>query len=316
MTATSPATDLALALVLGGGLGIGVWSLIALAPRWGAPSLARRIAPYVRDVTDPQGLTPWLSPSDPAGLLVGGIRSAWAGAQDRAGAALGGSETIARRLTQAGWSIDVAAFRGRQLGWALGGVLLAGVLMVVMALAGSLNPGAILLPPVLGAIGAVLCDARLASVARARVARVEDELPTVLEFLALCLAAGEGLLDSLRRIGAVGVGELTAEVRDTVLSVSTGSSLSDALGAMARRLQVPALTRSIDHLVAAIDRGAPLAQVLQAQAGDAREEAKRSLIEQAGRKEIYMLVPLVFLILPLSVLFAVFPGIFMLRLGI
>ena len=45
-------------------------------------------------------------------------------------------------------------------------------------------------------------------------------------------------------------------------------------------------------------------------------DRQRRLIEQAGRKEIYMLIPLVFLILPLSVLFAVFPGIFMLRLGI
>ena len=49
---------------------------------------------------------------------------------------------------------------------------------------------------------------------------------------------------------------------------------------------------------------------------DSREDAKRSLIEQSGRKEIFMLLPLVFLILPLSILFAVFPGVFMLRLGI
>lgn len=85
---------------------------------------------------------------------------------------------------------------------------------------------------------------------------------------------------------------------------------------MARRLQVASLSRSVDHIVAAIERGAPLAHVLQAQAGDAREDAKRALIEQAGRKEIVMLLPLVFLILPLSVIFAIFPGVFMLRLGI
>jgi tight adherence protein C len=72
----------------------------------------------------------------------------------------------------------------------------------------------------------------------------------------------------------------------------------------------------VDQIVAALERGAPLAAVLQAQASDAREETKRSLIEQAGRKEILMLLPLVFLILPLSVLFAVFPGVFILRLGI
>ena len=41
----------------------------------------------------------------------------------------------------------------------------------------------------------------------------------------------------------------------------------------------------------AIDRGAPLAQVLHAQALDARDDAKRDLIERAGRKEIYMLLP-------------------------
>ena len=60
----------------------------------------------------------------------------------------------------------------------------------------------------------------------------------------------------------------------------------------------------------------PAQRVFATQAADAREDAKRTLIERAGRKEIYMLFPLVFLILPLSVLFAVFPGIFMLRLGL
>ena len=69
-------------------------------------------------------------------------------------------------------------------------------------------------------------------------------------------------------------------------------------------------------MIAALEHGAPLAAVLQAQAGDAREDAKRILIEQAGRKEILMLLPLVFLILPLSVFFAIYPGLFILRLGI
>src|SRR5690606_271170 len=117
-----------------------------------------------------------------------------------------------------------------------------------------------------------------------RARRIEEELPTVLEFLALCLAAGEGLLDSLRRIGGVGAGELTTELRAAVVAVGTGSSLSTALSTVAQRVQVPAVARAVDHVVAAIDRGAPLAQVLQAQASDARIDAKRVLIEQAGRK--------------------------------
>jgi len=174
----------------------------------------------------------------------------------------------------------------------------------------------VLLPPLAGLAAAALCDLALTSAASARVARIEEELPTVLEFLALCLSAGEGILDSLRRVSEVGAGELTGELRTVVLAVGTGSSLSDSLTRLSTRLDIPALSRAIDQLVAAIDRGAPLSHVLHAQALDAREDAKRRLIERAGRKEIYMLVPLVFLILPLSVLFAVFPGIFMLRLGI
>jgi tight adherence protein C len=179
-----------------------------------------------------------------------------------------------------------------------------------------MTPAAVLVPPVVAAGAVLLCDARLTWAARGRAQRIEEELPTVLDFLALCLSAGEGILDSLRRVGEVGSGELTGEIRSTVLGVGTGEPLSQALTSLARRLQVPALSRALDQVVAALDRGAPLAQVLQAQATDAREDAKRTLIERAGRKEILMLIPLVFLILPLSVLYAVFPGIFLLRLGI
>ncbi|MFE1644771.1 type II secretion system F family protein [Microbacterium sp. P01] len=303
-------TQIATAVVLGGAFGIGVCLLVSLAPRWGAPSLSRRIAPYIRDVTDPRGTTVWVAAPSVD------VRAVWRSAQLRFGAAIGGSETIARRLRQAAWPMDVAAFRGRQLAWGVGGLVVGGILVVVLALFGRLSAGGVLIPPVSAVIGVVLADVHLTRAARARVGRIEEELPTVLEFLALCLSAGEGLLDSLRRVGAVGAGDLTSELRGVVLAVGTGSSLGGSLARLAEQVQVPALSRTIDHLIAAIDRGAPLAHVLHAQALDAREDAKRGLIEQSGRKEILMLLPLVFLILPLSILFAVFPGVFMLRLGI
>jgi tight adherence protein C len=306
---TGALADLAIAIVLGTGFGLGTWCLLALSPRWGAASLAARIGPYVRDVADPRGATPWRH--------VGpGWASAWSAARAGFARALGGAESVQRRLAKAGRPVDATAFRGRQLAWALGGVVAGGAVLVALAVLGRFGPAAALVPFVTGGIVLVACDALLSSAARARARRIEEELPTVLEFLALCLSAGEGLLDSLRRVGSVAAGDLTREIRTAVLAVGTGSSLSDALVAMAGRVQVPALARSVDHLVAALERGAPLAQVLQAQAADAREDAKRALIEQAGRKEILMLLPLVFLVLPLSVVFAVFPGVFMLRLGL
>jgi tight adherence protein C len=304
------ANDVAFAIVLGTALGAGACLVLSVTPRWGAPTLARRIAPYIRDVTDPVGLTP-VTPGGAAD-----VTAVWRELQERLARLGGGSESVQRRLRQSGRTMDAAAFRGRQLGAAIGGLAAGGILVIALVLLGRGAPTLAILPPLLAVAAVVICDLLLSRAAKARVGRIEEELPTVLEFLALCLSAGEGILDSLRRVSEVGAGELTAEFHGVVIAVGTGSSLPESLAALARRLEIPSLTRSVDQLVAAIDRGAPLAHVLHAQALDAREDAKRGLIERAGRKEIVMLVPLVFLILPLSILFAVFPGIFMLRLGI
>jgi len=47
-----------------------------------------------------------------------------------------------------------------------------------------------------------------------------------------------------------------------------------------------------------------------------RDTAKRDLMESAGKKEIGMMVPLVFGVLPLTVIFAVFPGLAAISLGL
>lgn len=303
----SVATVAACAVILGAALAAGILLITQRVPRWAAPSLTRRIAPYVRDIADPVGLTPL----EPVPAWTG-----WRVARDRLAASWGGGEALARRLRQAGMPPDVVAFRGRQLGWAVAGLGGGGALAVIATLTGRGSAVTVLLPPILAVGAVVACEQWLTMRARSRVARIEEELPTVLEFLALCLAAGEGLRDALQRVGEVGSGVLTAQLRGAVLASGTGSTLADALLAVAKDADAPALSRAVEHLVAAMDRGAPLAHVLQEQAADAREDAKRLLIEAAGRKEILMLLPLVFLILPLSVLFAVFPGIVMLKLGI
>jgi tight adherence protein C len=94
-----------------------------------------------------------------------------------------------------------------------------------------------------------------------------------------------------------------------------GVPLAESLQRLSQRLQLASLTRCIDQIASALERGSPLAEVLRAQAQDAREETKRRLLETVGKKEVAMLVPLVFLILPLTVVFAIFPGIFVLQAG-
>lgn len=310
----SGVTDAATAVLLGGLLAAGVLCILAAAPRWRAASLITRIAPYVRDAVDDAALPSSALPR--AGVLPLHAGSGWERLKNLFVRGLGSSEALAQRLAQAGIAEAPTSFRARQLAWAVGGFSAGCVLVVILVLSGRMTPPAAVLPLLVGVAAAVVVDVLLATRVKARMGRLSDELPTTLEFLALCLSAGEGFFDALRRVAAIGSGELTHELRQVVLAVGTGSSLADALAEMAARLRLPGLSRAVDQVIAALEHGAPLAGVLHSQAADAREDAKRVLIEQAGRREIYMMLPLVFLILPMSVLFAVFPGIFILRLGL
>lgn len=282
-------TNAATAILLGGLLGTGILCVLAAAPRWRAASLTNRIAPYVRDAVEDAVLPTGVLPV--AGVLPVGTGATWQRLRARLIPGTGDSDALALRLAQAGSDDEPAAFRGRQLAWAIGGLALGSALVIVLAVTGRMTPPVAALPVILAVAAAIAVDMLLMARVKARLARLSDELPTTLEFLALCLSAGEGFLDALRRVATIGSGELTQELRQVVLAVGTGSPLADALGEMASRLRQPGLSRAVDQVVAALEHGAPLAAVLHAQAADAREDAKRTLIEQAGRREILMMLP-------------------------
>ena len=74
----------------------------------------------------------------------------------------------------------------------------------------------------------------------------------------------------------------------------------EALQEFSARTDLGPLVRFVDGIIVAVERGTPLADVLRAQAQDVRDTAKRDLMESAGKKEIAMMVPLVFGVLPLN----------------
>lgn len=305
-----------LGIVLGATLGLGLWLVTSAVPRIGRLRLMERVAPYIADLSPEARAILARRAADPAPVLGLVVVPAARRVRSFVSAWLGGGETIARRLRQAGSSASVERFRGEQLAWA--GAAFAGASALVIAGPTFTSMPAIVriaFPFVFAALGAVVRDWLLQRRARRRLARISAELPTVLEFLTLSLTAGEGMLDAIRRIASAGSGELPGEFARVVASVGAGVSLGTALADLRDGLDHPALARALDQVLGALDRGAPLAAVLQAQAGDAREEAKRTIIELAGRKEIAMLVPLIFLILPVTVAFALFPGYLVLRAG-
>jgi tight adherence protein C len=113
---------------------------------------------------------------------------------------------------------------------------------------------------------------------------------------------------ALDRVCRLSQGELSDELRRCLSDARAGANLPTALRGLADRTGLMSLTRFVDGIVVAVERGTPLAEVLRAQAQDVREAGRRTLMEQGGRREILMMVPVVFLILPVTVLFALYPG--------
>ena len=64
----------------------------------------------------------------------------------------------------------------------------------------------------------------------------------------------------------------------------------------------------MDALIIAISRGAPLMEVLSSQIEEARSNQRNRVLAAAGKAEISMMIPVVFLILPISILFALWPS--------
>jgi tight adherence protein C len=159
-----------------------------------------------------------------------------------------------------------------------------------------------------GALGVVAWDQVLSQRANARESRMLAEFPTIAEFLALAAGAGEGAVGALDRVCRLSRGELSVELGRCLADARAGASLPAALSGLAERTGLPSLARFVDGIVVAVERGTPLADVLRAQAEDVREAGRRGVMESAGRKEILMMVPVVFLILPTTVVFALFPG--------
>ena len=122
------------------------------------------------------------------------------------------------------------------------------------------------------------------------------------------VTAGEGPVGALERVHRTSDGELSRELGRALSEARAGASFVQALDGIARRTSLTPLSRFVDGVAIAVERGTPLAEVLRAQAADVREAGKRRLLEAGGRKEIAMMVPVVFLVLPVTVLFALFPG--------
>jgi tight adherence protein C len=294
-------TETAIGALVGLCAGLGILALLSWMRSRRPRRLVDRIAPYVGQIgphtPDLVGLWPTLRE------LVR-LRTHDVGA-DR---------DLALRLQRAGLTTGIDQYRLERLTWAAIGACMGATIGWGFAAGGSASSAIALLAGVFSIAGWLVRDLSLGRQVRRRQNEIERQLPVLAELLALGVASGAGPLTALDRAAATMKGALPREVEVTADDIRSGLPLEASLSAMAERTGVPSVRRFVEGIVIASERGTPLADVVRAQAADARANERRHLMESAGRKDVAMLVPIVFLILPMVVLVAMFPGVHALRL--
>lgn len=223
---------------------------------------------------------------------------------------------MGRRLQRAGIAKTVHEFRIEQVIWGVLGFAVAAAWSLLRTLT---NPGSLvaglLLCGVGFMVGVMARDSYLTSQATRREREIVHEFPVIAELLALAVAAGESPVAALGRVVERSGGELSKDLAQVLGQIRTGEPVGAAFEELARNTGLPVVARFAQGVAVAMERGTPLADVLHAQAGDVREAGRRDLIETAARKEVLMMVPVVVLVLPVTVLFAFFPGALALNVG-
>jgi len=294
----------------------GLLLAVSRTPVLRRPDLDARLAPYLRDAPRPSRLLAGSETLTPFPTLERLLRPVLGDLMKGVERWVGGAGGVRRRLDQLGTDLTLEQFRAEQVIWGGFGLAAAlGLVFLSLAAGSGTNPVLLLLAAGIFTIGGVLArDRYLTKQVAQREERMLAEFPTIAELLALAITAGEGPVGALERVTRISSGELTRELSRALGEARAGASLVQALEGIARRTSLAPLARFVDGVAVAVERGTPLAEVMRAQAVDVREAGKRQLLESAGRREIGMMVPVVFLVLPVTVVFALFPGFYGLQL--
>ena len=146
--------------------------------------------------------------------------------------------------------------------------------------------------------------------------QIELEFPLIVELFAILLAGNQSPATALDHISRRTDGEFSKLLREAVEHIQRGANFSQALDLLSARIQSPLVRRFCDSLMIAVERGSPLIDVVNRQVEEVRNEERSRLLAAAGKAEIALMIPVVFLILPISVLFALWPSYFALGRGV
>ena len=145
--------------------------------------------------------------------------------------------------------------------------------------------------------------------------QIDAELPDLIDLACGALLTGQSLHAAIERVASRSNSIVASELQVFLRNVSLGQSLSSELAALCERKPTAAMKEFVNKISLSIARGTPLAESFEALSASLRERRGFDLLKRAGANETKMLIPLVALVLPTTVLFALYPSMLVLNIG-
>ena len=145
--------------------------------------------------------------------------------------------------------------------------------------------------------------------------QIDAELPDLIDLACGALLTGQSLHTAIERVASRSNSLVASELQVFLRNVSLGQSLSSELAALCERKPTAAMKEFVNKISISIARGTPLAESFEALSESLRERRAFDLLKRAGVNETKMLIPLVALVLPTTVLFALYPSVMVLNIG-
>lgn len=142
------------------------------------------------------------------------------------------------------------------------------------------------------------------------IASIELEFPLVVELFAILIGGGMSPSSALSHISERGSGEFIKLLSPIISQMKNGINLAQALDILNKEVDSRIIRRFCDSLAISVERGSPLIDVVGRQVEEVRQAQRLLISERASKAEIQLMIPVVFLILPISILFALWPSYF------
>jgi tight adherence protein C len=141
------------------------------------------------------------------------------------------------------------------------------------------------------------------------------EVPDFVAILWFLVSAGESIHAALKISSSRCNGFVANEFAIIIQKVEHGSILQHELENLAAESRCEEVRELATKLAVALLNGTAIADQLGEFAGTVNAKLRTELLDRAGKNETKMMIPLVFVILPVTVMFALYPSISIIQMS-